>query len=370
MWRSCPVCVARLVSIFIVSFFVLSRLEADDAFVLPKEVYRLKLKYKIGNVDSRFGDNYKQTSLSDLIIDQLSDAGIPAFRDGEYKLIASGSGPYHLIEWQLEYGLTEKISIGLNMAYYIKQKQKLSVNLEKYANWDASPYRGFVEAGIATIEDMNAEGVGITDSLFGYKHQVWGANSEPFRVAYLLGVRAPTGRSSPMNKNDMVTGDGQWDIGLWLSVDYEFSKSFTMNYHSRHEYGFEGEKKVLDPHNSKRFISMRFRPGFYNYFEIEPRFAFGVGRVELLFDMPFVCEYETNTREQRYRDAEEIYKGGLSKVNETDFVFIKTMPHFGVSLLKLGIPLIVYMEYQAPLAGKNIYNWWHVQLTVVTFAKF
>jgi hypothetical protein len=247
--------VVLMCSVLFVTQSVMNVVYADDAAVLPKGSWRVMTdaQYYLpwtkqfdqdGNVEA-LGAPYS-VDLNSQVFPALAPFG-PGATLGQSVVSLKREGT--VITMQIAYGLTDRISVGINIPYYWARTDVNAKINTSSATLGINPLGpgglapcaapgcnspADVAAGTrpATVQDINNilvslgfkplktyshEGLG--DIEVGGKYQYF--NSEHFRAAFTGGVRFPTGfKDDPNNLVDFGEGNGVYALLFQLQQDY------------------------------------------------------------------------------------------------------------------------------------------------------
>ena len=247
---------------------------ADDATVLPKGVARFLQDWRfVGNFNERFDEDGNLEKLGDpfsLALDSnLFSALAPlnAFVPGNASL---GNSEVSIdrdvteVTFQLAYGVTNKLSLGVNIPYlWVTQNVRANVNSSTANVGKNSAFacgsalcplvvpgtvplstadvqnvlgggldvdgNGSVDVpgqGLEEVEDWSGQGFG--DIEFGARYQYY--KSQIFRGAFTGAVRVPTGREDdPDNLIDVGWGRGTYAFLFQLQQDLVFQQTSTLS---------------------------------------------------------------------------------------------------------------------------------------------
>ena len=274
----------RLMSCFIFVILYLlcnvSIIYANSAAVLPKGRYRVSLEgaYYLP-IDTRFNENGDEESIAVNFNTTLDSSVFPALQLLEQSLggpIPDGSAnvgnsityfelKVQEYQFSVQYGLTDKLSIGINIPYAY-QKRKVKADLDpSNATVGKNPFYGspddpygvpFVPGGVPLDNediqgllgnglDVDGDGTvdipgygytrfetwsdqGIQDIEAGLKYQYF--NNEKWQLAFTGGIGFPTGEiDNPASLVDRGFGSGAWTLIAMLQNDYIGIKDWVFN---------------------------------------------------------------------------------------------------------------------------------------------
>ncbi|SCZ52781.1 transporter [Thiohalomonas denitrificans] len=328
----------------------------NTAEMLSAGVSHLRYQYTSAETDEYFDASGGRRSLGAVYDETLKEHGLSTEEPSVYRVDTDGRFTQIRHDLYFEYGITASLNFGL-WTHYLDRQLEYSASLDREAGWSAlpEPLQVGIE-GVVAVADNAADGSASAwgDTVIGLKHRLIGEdNDDPFRFAYTLGVRLPTGHvADPLQPRDISVGDGQTDLGIWFAWDWEPGERWLFNLHTRHEYQFKGKEDEADPTGTRK-LSREFQPGLYHYVELLafrriPRPGFN-GFVAL----KAIYETQAVRREQQYDAATEQYRGALLAVDHTDSMLLRLEPEIGFNLYPSGIPVSVRLYYGLPLRGRN-----------------
>lgn len=248
----------RLIVFFIMTAFLPVSLSfADDATVLPKGRFRLAVQGLIslpiterfdtdGNTEDLATDF--NVNLNNEIFDDLSLVeaafGLPGGSATFGRSVVDFERHIQIYEFQAAYGITNRLSVGLIVPYWI---QKIDVKAEldnSTATVGVNPavpgnvaplgvpgtrlpttedVQTFLESqGFRRVEDWSDKTFG--DMFGGIKYQYY--QSAHWRLAATGTVRFPTGKwDDPNNLVDNDTGFDAWGLGIQLHQDFVWQQA-------------------------------------------------------------------------------------------------------------------------------------------------
>jgi len=272
----------------------------DSAEVLPKGVFRAGAQYNgYLPIDTRFDPDGKKESVShDFNADLNSNVFSPlALVEAGFGMPAgSASIGRSVVDFQyeftdlilsLQYGLTEKLTVGVKAPYYWSTTRVLEARLDTTnatVGKDPSLSLGSplipislggtplttndVQNLLGRGLDVNGDGV-IDIPGFGYKPiETWSGNgfsdievggryqyykSDNWRLAFTGGVRLPTGKvDDPDNLIDVGFGTGAYALLFHMNNDYTGIKDLILNASLKYDLTLPDsqEKRVPDSANS------------------------------------------------------------------------------------------------------------------------
>ncbi|MEN8713070.1 MAG: hypothetical protein ABF326_12850 [Arenicellales bacterium] len=339
---------------------------ASEATMLPAGVYRTRLYVTLAEADSVYDADGNKQSFEQLYKNALIDNGVPVDVKDVYRIDTGGKFSMNRYDLYIEYGLTDDIGFGAWMQYFdISNNADAVLTTESGWTMLSGTQQSAIIGATDYVDSLDTSVSALGDTVIGMKHRLLGDNRSKYRFAYHAGVRIPTGHvADPLNRSDMSTGDGQVDLGIWLSFDYQPHPRFFVNLQTRHEYQLAGTRDVLDPSDTTRTLEMEFQPGFINYAEIDAWYFHPLGEAELILKLMSTYYLEGDERQQSFDNALGRFTGSLVTVDGTDSALWTIQPHIGVSLFPMGIPVRTMLSYSIPIEGVNLPAAEFVQLRV------
>jgi hypothetical protein len=210
-------------------------------------------------------------------------------------------------------------------------------------------------------------GWGLGDVEIGYKHQVF--DNKAWRVAYQAGFRAPTGRTDdPDDLNDYYFGDGQWDLGAYLMVDWVPSRYFWINLTNRYTVQFPDHITLRVPDDPDMPITPNREHvardmGDYYELEIEPQFEIMPDFFIMRGKYNFRYKAQDKIEGSKGFNYESLMSRSLQREHVIEFGFnIKTIQAFVDN--EFPLPMEFGGFYMKSVAGLNTYKWDGVGLEV------
>jgi hypothetical protein len=341
--------------LLLLCFLCFDTVQAGEATMLPAGISRIRLYVTYAEADSVFDNDGNEQSFSQIYDQALLDNAVPVDGGAAYQIDTGGA----LTQWRsdlyFEYGLTDNFGYGA-WIQYLDTRNSADATLIQGPGWSTlSPGQQAALTGATrTVDGLDRSASALGDTVIGLKHRLLGNNKSKYRFAYHAGIRLPTGHvADPLDPHDLSTGDGQVDVGLWWTFDYQPTPDFFVNLQTRHEYQFEGKRDMLDPQDPTRSMEARFQPGFYNYAEIEAKYYHPLREARLVFKLTSTWFNEDEERRQSYDSNTGRYSGSLNTVDGTDSSLWTVQPHIGFNLLRMGIPIEALLSYSRPLGGSN-----------------
>jgi len=330
-------------------------IHAETAEMLPAGIAKVRYQYTVASADEGFDSNGKRKDLGVLYREALEKEGLTTSVPSVYDIQTDAKVEAARQDLYLQYGVTDDFGLGL-WTYYVSQKASYSANLQQDVGWGALSGTNQSQLTAATTAADTADGsvAALGDTVIGYKHRLLGSTDSTFRFAYTLGARLPTGHvADPTKKDDLSTGDGQTDVGIWLSFDWVPASKWLLNLHTRHEYQLAGERDVLDPSDSSRTLSREFQPGFYNMVEVKSRYRIPRPDFNTEFELTATYEHTGDERKQAYNSSTGRYEGDLKSVTNSGSSLLVLEAQAGIDFFPSSIPLALKFYYGMPVSGQN-----------------
>lgn len=398
------ICMVYLMVVLVFSASNITQSYADSAEVLPKGVFRGNIT---GNfyfsIDKRFDSNGKK---EDVANDFNADLGSSVFPDlaliEQFFGMPPGSAnigqsvvdfKYYFkdIIFDFQYGLTDRLSIGIKIPYYWnKTKVNKAFLNTSMATVGKNPFLNTIAplAFPGTVPlttqdaqnligrglDMNNDGI-IDIQGFGYKPiKTWSESdlsdielgfryqylkTERWRLAFTGGVRLPTGPiDDPDNLIDTNFGSGAWAILFRVNNDFYVMKNLILNATFRYDLVLPDKEKRRIPNNVNQPITPNLEKVDRNLgdiFELEAsgsyEFLKGLN-VSLLYRFAFkLKDHVSGDRGYAYESLED-------ETNWRYHMFETGLSYSTISLFmakKFPLPLTASVSYKNVFAGKNNY---------------
>lgn len=396
---------------------ITSSVYAGTAEVLPKGVFSLKGKYSYYlPIDTRFDPDGHDENIAADFNGVLNSSVFPDLAlIEEFFALPAGSASignsvadfeynFQDIIFDFQYGLTDNISLGIKVPYYInKNKVNAALNTTN-ATVGINPS---VPGGVAplfvpgtrplTSEDvqnllgngLDTNGDGNIDIAgFGYKRfETWSGsgfadieigaryqylNTENWRLAFTGGVRLPTGEvDDPDNLVDIGFGSGAWALLFRLNNDYTGIENFVFDVTFQYDLVLPDKETLRVPIDPDQPITSNKEEvdrdqGDIFEFQVSAAYSFlEAFGVSLEYDYSFALKdrisgdmrfaYESLEEESDW--TEHLITAGLS---------YSTIPLFQKK--KFSIPLVASIEYENVFAGSN--NILKQQVFTIKFSVF
>lgn len=247
-------------SITFLLFGICHQTNADDAKVLPENIFRVQFVSAFSFIENKFdesgssvglGDDYSYTLRTPFIaamkpqvqemMKQLSQVSPALENIGVADLGMKINSQVISNRFVLEYGITDRLSVGVIMPFVYA---KVSVDATSEPNPEIQQAieqaPATMKAGLTALRDSMSlqainetltndlgynsgleswSGTGFGDLEIGAKYNY--LKSHPVAMTFKGGTRIPTGRQDdPDNLFDIGFGDGQFDIGMYNYIDY------------------------------------------------------------------------------------------------------------------------------------------------------
>jgi len=374
--------------------FSLSR--ADDASVLPKGIFKSKIKGKFySSVDKRYGPG---GDIEDVAVDfnALLDSNV--FPD--LSLVEAGFGmpagsanigtsvidfdyDFNLYEFDFHYGLTDRLTIGIHIPYWDVKNNvdarvdntNATVGANPFLGLPGDPFGGaplipvalggvplttdqvqnllFQEFGYKPIKSWSRRG--LSDINVGFRYQY--LKTDNWRLAFTGGVRIPTGKEDdPDNLMDYPLGSNAWALLFNFNQDYIGIKNLVINTTFRYELYLPDEEtlrilydvdKPITPYKEKVDRDL----GDVIELEVSGAYEFVQGwNVSLLYKYGFSFEDDIDG------DMGYVYSSLEDETNYSEHVGVITLSYSTIELYKqkkFAVPMTASISYRNRFAGSN-----------------
>ncbi|MHC4310578.1 MAG: hypothetical protein ACYSSN_11585 [Planctomycetota bacterium] len=383
---------------------------ADNADVLPKGVWRLRVDSKLYlPVDRQFNDDGEEEDVAEDFNANLDSTVFPALQAVEAAFgLPAGSATigrskvdieynFYLFDFFVERGLTDRLAVGIKIPYW-HTKTHVDAELDSSSatvgktaigtglGAPIAPLAGpFPDTVPLTTEDVqqllgpgldtNNDGTvdipgfgykrvetqtnsGLSDIEAGLKYQY--LKTEDLRLALLGAVRFPTGEEDdPDDLMDYPLGEGAYGLLFHLNNSYVGASNLVIDLTFKYEVILEHKQEVrvqesvdqpIVPEENKETVDIN--PG--DIIRIEPSLAY-----EFLKGASLIAEYEFGYRSKanvsgdrglNYSSLEEEsdFKEHVIKVG----LSYSTIPLYAEK--KFPLPLSAYVLYRNRFAGQNV----------------
>jgi hypothetical protein len=306
-----------------------------------------------------------------------------------------------IFDFYIFYGLTDRLSIGAKIPYWFFKSDvdaevdntNATVVKNPFLGTPGDPFLGSplvprslvpeslqdpvttqdvqnlleTEYGYKPIKSWSHDG--LSDIEFGGRYQYY--RSDNWRLAFLGGLRAPTGKTGdPDNLVDFPFGTGSWAALFHLNNDFIGWKNFMLDGTFVYEYYFSHKETLRIPDDADQPITankerVKVTPGDIIKVEFEGRYNLTPSWIFSLFyrytrglkwhvdgDQGFdydQVEKDTDFKEQQYRVG----------------ITYSTFPLYQAK--KFALPLTAKLYYRDRFAGENITKSRYVGLDVSVF---
>ncbi len=336
-----------------------SKLWANDAFTFPKHVSRVTLNTSIVNIVDQYDSEGKKNKLFKSS-EEAAKLAIPgASITPEIDVVRE--------DFAFEYGVTDKVSVQLQVPVYFASKFSLNANKDMATALTATG-RKFM------LEDGESESV-LGDIIVGTKWQYLSNGQTPvstdpgtYRAAVAVGLALPTGElADPTTTNIGTTKSGAdtYILGLRTYWDYQFTKYFFVNFYTEHEYRLTGDYKALSSTTGKA-LDLKYQPGIYNYLELDFNLTPELFSQDLtsLSGLYLIGEF---TGKGEYSDYPDGYIGAKEE-DASKIYYVK--PYVGATYKGGLFPMSLQLSYLLPVAGENAKATDIIELKYKAYFKF
>jgi hypothetical protein len=382
---------------------------ADSAEVLPKGVWKANIATNIWfPIDRRFdpdGDtediavDYNTTLDGDIFpaLAALETAfGLPTGSANIGDSIVSFEYRFTDLEFDLQYGITDKLTVGIHIPYWFQKNEvdsaldttNATVGLNPFFGSPGDPFMGSPLAPLAlggvplTTEqtkdllsqglDVNGDGVvdipgfgykrfktwsddGVSDIEAGLRYQYY--KSEKWRLAFTGGVRLPTGEVDDTDDLvDLQFGSGAWALLFHLNNDYTGIKNVILNATFRYELYLPDEEKLRIPEDVNIPITRnkeRIDRNYGDVLELEVS-----AKYELMkgLSASLLYEYGHKFEDDVDGDLGFSYESLEDETDWTSHIFIVGLSYTTLPLYmekKFPLPMEASLSYRNRFAGDN-----------------
>jgi hypothetical protein len=369
-----------LYTTLVLSVALSSTLSADDAFVLPKHLFRFTINTAYTSFDDRFGQASKESAGKE-IVDSFLSVNSAAELEIESTILRN--------DLTTEFGVTDRVSALMHIPFYSfaetnsnpNSTMKTSIALLNNAGQEAVGEAGYLFTQQLKVGEAEAV---LGDILLGAKYLLFNtagslnsATPGTFRGAILGGVSIPTGseNSNPLSSNIGTTRSGVEEINYLLRTywDYQIEKHVYLNLYTEHEYRPAGSTKIIDLHAGSTItydaIDLIYDPGEYHKFELDlaihpelsSNWASASG-FKLIGE--FVSEGTYSKYPSTYGD--EVNDSKITVSSE----IISFQPYLGLQYKGGAFPMEAKLKYTHPVKGRNANDAKVVELQYRAYLKF
>lgn len=384
---------------------------ADDAQVLPKGVFNASLSGRYyPSIDTRFGPDGDE---EDVAIDynaNLNSGVFPALALLEAGLgmppgsasigssVVSFDYDFRQIEFDLFYGLTDRVSIGMKVPYWwIDNNVKAELDTSTATvgknplfgtpqdpagvpfipislggvplttedvqdmlgdgldvNGDGTPdVPGF---GFERVEDFSDDTIG--DIELGARYQYY--SSEKWRLAFTGSVGLPTGETDNIDSlSDYEIGDYAYSMRFVLNNDYTAVKNTVFNFTGRYYLNLPDSETLRVPDDVNQPITINKEKVDRNIgdvleLELSGNYSFDRG-----FGLSLLYKFGYKWKDSVDGDLGYIYQSLEDETDYQEHVVIAGLSYSTLSLYeqkKFAMPLTAFLNYRNRFAGENLFK--------------
>jgi Putative MetA-pathway of phenol degradation len=369
---------------------------ADDAVVLPKGVFKTKMKGKFYfNVDEKYGpggdiegvaDDYNAVLDSSVFPDlSLVEAGFglpPGFANIGRSVI-DFDFDFNLYEFDLYYGLTDRLSIGIHIPYWDVKNNvdarvdntNATVGANPFLGTPGDPFGGAPMIPVALggvplttdqVQNLLVEqfgykrveswsGRGLSDIEVGFRYQY--LKTDNWRLAFTGAVRLPTGEEDDLDDlMDYALGKNAYALLFHFNQDYIGIKNLVLNTTFRYDLYLPDKEtlrilydvdKPITPYKEK--VDRDY--GDIVELEVSGTYEFIQGwQVSLLYKYAFAFETDIDG------DMGYAYSSLEDETDCSEHVGIIGLSYSTIELYKqkkFAVPLTASISYRNRFAGSN-----------------
>lgn len=375
---------------------------ADDAAVLPKGIARVRVDSLFYfPIDERFnpeGDvenvavDYNKNLNSNVFRDLTVVESFFEMRPGSAsigKSIVSFEYDFTIVNSQFDYGLTDKLTVGVLIPYWwvknnvnarldtssatVGRNPNITVMLVPL--WLPETVRlttGDVQNLLGRGLDINRDGKidirgfgykrvgtwsnsGVSDIETGFRYQY--LKTADWRLAFTGGVRFPTGEvDDPDNLVDYSLGKGAYALLFRLNNDYTGIENLLLNATVRYDLLLPDEEVQRVPDDVNLPITLnkeKVERNLGDVFELElsGKYTFPKG-----FDLSLLYKYGFKLKDDISGNKGFAYESLEEETDWTEHVFIACLSYSTVPLYmekKFPVPLTASLSYRNRFAGSN-----------------
>jgi len=392
----------RRITIFVlfpvVLFLLTSNLSyADDAAVLPKGIFKTKMKGKFySSVDKKYGSG--SGDIEDVAVDFNAVLDSNVFPN--LSLVEAGFGlpsgfanigtsvidfdyDFNLYEFDFHYGLTDRLTIGIHIPYWDVKNNvdarvdntNATVGANPFLGLPGDPFGGAPLVPVAMggvplttdqVQNMLVEqfgykrikswsGSGLSDIEVGFRYQY--LKTDNWRLAFTGGVRIPTGEEDdPDDLMDYALGTNAWALLFNFNQDYIGINNLVLNTTFRYELYLPDEEtlrilydvdKPITPYKEK--VDRDY--GDIIELEVSGAYEFVEGwNISLLYKYGFASENDIDG------DMGYVYSSLEDETDYSEHVGIIGLSYSTLELYKqkkFSVPLTASISYRNRFAGSN-----------------
>ncbi len=344
---------------------------ANDAFVLPKGVFRLTSGTSFLTATESYGNTGEKSTLG-AMLGTAVQALVPALHPTS-KVEVSITRE----DLAFEYGLTDALSLSMQLPLYLHASAKVTKNQDldtalMLLNTAGAPTAGRGKLG-ELFQKLSQDGTKagtFGDLLVGAKYQFLHSGSPSrysplsyeagtYRAAVAFRTKLPTGSLASPDTNDIFTTTAantkSFILGARTYFDYQFTTFFYLNFYTEHEYRFPGHSQYLfsDPQTlSYQVLDVTYQPGFYNHLELD--FTLTPTIVDHLLSESGLRITGDFTTAGQYTSVPGGQEALLSQSGTSSQAYTLS-PYIGVFYTGAPLPLKFKVVTYLPLGGKNSY---------------
>jgi hypothetical protein len=340
---------------------------ANDAFVLPKGVFRLTSGTSFLTATESYGDTGEKSALG-AMLGATVQALIPALHPTSQVEVSITRQ-----DLAFDYGLTNALSLSMQLPMYLHARAQVTKNQDmdtalRILNTAGAPTAGRGKLGelFQKLSQDGSKAGTFGDLLVGAKYQFLHSGSSfrryeagTYRAAVAFGAKLPTGSLASPDTNDIPTTTAantkSFILGARTYFDYQFATFFYLNFYTEHEYRFAGPSKSLFTHPqtlSYQVLNVQYQPGFYNHLELD--FTFTPTLVDHLFSESGLRITGDFTTAGQYTAVPVGQEALLSQAGTSSRAYTLS-PYVGVFYTGAPLPLKFKVITYLPLGGKNSY---------------
>lgn len=361
----------------------------DSAEVLPKGVFRGDIEYSYYfPIDTRFDPDGNEediatdynANLNSTIFPSLSlveaGFGMPAGSASLGESLVDFEYKYDKVKLKFYYGLTNKLSIGIQIPYWWI-KNDVNANLDSTnATVGKNP---FVPGGVAplsvpgttpfTTDDVQNllvqqfgytrveswSGDGIGDIEAGGRYQY--LNTENWRLAFTGGVRLPTGEvNDPDSLVDLAFGKGAYALLFRSNNDFTGIKDVILNASFEYDLYLPDHETVRVPDDVNRPLTTNKENVDRNYGDVFTLKLSGLYAFYEGFGIELFYSYASKSKDRVSGNQGFNYQ---SLEDETDWTYQEYKVGLSYSTIplyrkkKFPFPMLTSIEYENVFAGSN-----------------
>lgn len=355
-------------------FFISSIAMAENANTLPYGKFRARMKpvytFEFG---SKFDETGNAVSLvKDLEVTLDADRAAKINPQLAFAMAAFGIdnlGAFDpslkisslILGTALEYGLTDRLTLGL-IAPIVSANSTYQLQFHPSEVAKANPLFAQIDFAKAAEElaiangyqkPGNWEAFGLGDVEVGLKYSL--LKNEQISLALKSGVRLPTGRvDNPDHLTDLAFGDGQTDLGTTLLVDYTGLQNMLINGLLKYTAQLPDKQLLRLPKPEELFAAQKEELK-RNLGDIIDASVYAQYTFLTLFNVNASYAYsfkQKDTYQSALHVDRLVQNSDLRRHTADVGLGFSTIPW--VRQETFGLPMELGMNFQLPVAGKNI----------------